>query len=216
VLLRCVALLAIALLPRPAVAGFDLTIQAIFTPSFTPDRVVDFDDFDVGEILEAGEFVAPGVTFGGAAGATLQQAIVVDLGGGNHALRQVNLGSAEAPVLTDIAFTFAAPARSVGADADATGNATNLFPQARCYGGGDYLNFVSVGGTVNSFFGFEGQAASTPIDVLVYDYATDEPAIGMTIDDLANEYAPEPRAAVMSAAALACVATRASRRSRRA
>lgn len=214
--LRCVALLAIALLPGPAAAGFDLTIQAIFSLTFTPDQVVDFDDFAVGEILEAGEPVAPGVTFGGEAGATPQQAIVVDLGGGNRALRQVNLGSPEAPVLTDIAFTFADPLRSVGADVDATGNGTNLFPQARCYGGGDYLNFVSVGGTVNSFFGFEGQPASTPIDVLVYDYVTDEPAIGMTIDDLAIQYAPEPGAAATASIALVSLASLAPRRSRRA
>lgn len=216
-LLRCVALLAIALLPRPAVAGFDLTIEAIFTLTFAPDQVVDFDDFDVGEILEAGDPVAPGVTFGGAAGATLQQAIVVDLGAGNRALRQLNLGSPETPMLTEIAFTFADGARSVGADADATGNTTNLFPLAQCFAAdGEALNFVSVGGSVNSFFGFRGEAASTPIGILVYGHATDDPSIGMTIDDLAIEYVPESEAAALTAAALAGIATRARWRPRRA
>jgi hypothetical protein len=207
-------LLVVALFVGPAASGFDPTITAIFTIDFTPDVVIDFEDLAIGEILESGDPVAPGVTFGGAPGAT-QQAIVVDTGGGNRALQQVDFGQPGNPNLTAIAFTLADPARSAAAQVHAIGSSM-LNPMATCYGaGGDILSFVSIGGAVDSFFGFRGQPVSTPIGVLTYDYAADEPSIGMTVDNLAIQFAPEPGAAATALAAMASVAPLARRRATR-
>jgi hypothetical protein len=206
--LRIAVLVAVAAIARPAAAGFDLTIDAVFTQSFTPDLVVDFEAFAIGEILESGDPVAEGITFGGAADTALQPAIVVDTGGGNRALRQINLGTPLAPVLTEIAFTFAPTVRSVGAQADAFGDSPGgFFPLAEIFEpSADILGFVSVGGSVNSFFGFQGESTSTPIGILVYSYADGDPATGMTIDDLALQYVPEAGAAGATLAALAGIA----------
>nr|BDD45820.1 hypothetical protein 19 [bacterium] len=64
--------------------------------NFTPDRVITFDSLTVGTILQTGDPIAPGVTFGGALRAGplagnyfLEKALVVDTGGGNLALERM-------------------------------------------------------------------------------------------------------------------------------
>lgn len=68
--------------------------QPIFDLTFTPDRVITFDNLTPGTILEPGDTIAPGVTFGGVTIPVfgwdfVERALVVDTGGGNLALERI-------------------------------------------------------------------------------------------------------------------------------
>jgi hypothetical protein len=212
---KSLVVLSIALLAQPAWAGLDVTIQSAFTLDFPADVVVDFEGLSIGQVLEPGDPITGLVTFGGPGTAAQQRAIVADDGTGNHVLRQIDLGAPGPAAMSEIAFTIALPARSLGAFVDAAGNATNFFPQVRVFeANGDITSFVSVGGPVIQFFGMKGQDASIPIAYASYNYATESPPTPMELDDLTIDLVPEPHEAGAAGASLAALVWLSRRRAR--
>lgn len=204
--------------PRRAEAGFDLSYDPLFVQGFVADQVVSFDDLTPGAVLETGDPVAPGVTFGGVPGNVVERAIVVDEGGGDLALRSVDVGSEAAPQQSRVAFSFASGVLGVGAVASMTaGNSTTTFPLCEIYDGTlDMLNFISVGGPVASFFGWIGDETSRPIRFVSYGYVAQQPETPFGVDDLAILHAPEPGVSALAVAALLALARSASASARRA
>jgi hypothetical protein len=97
-----------------ALAGFAAPAAAIEdagAADFTATGSVDFDDLAPGTVLEPGDPVAPGVTFGGVFPEE-ESALVVDLGGGERALEQRVRENGSSSVVT---FRFATPVEAAAA-----------------------------------------------------------------------------------------------------
>lgn len=196
-----------ALAAPPARADYDLSYDSLYSQTFTADQIVSFDDLVPGTVLEMGDPVAPGVTFGGVSGAVVEQALVVDAGGGDLELRSMNVG---APQQSRIAFQFASDVVGVGAVVSMTaGNSSTTFPLCEILDAvPQSLAFISVGGSVDSFFGWLGDETSRPTRFVDYEYAGSSPEASFGLDDLAILYVPEPASTAQAAAALAALASR--------
>jgi len=186
-------------------------IVAAGSGDFVATGGLDFDDLTPGTVLGPGDPLAPGVTFGGVFPAE-EEALVVDLGSGNHALEQRVRANGSSSVLS---FTFAAPVTAASATVTvfAAGN-----------GNPGVLAFDAGGAELGSWGA--APAEGVPLDLGFRDALPPEPGIGrlayatsqggagaerFRVDDLV--FAPEPAAA--GAAAAAAITLTAWRRRRR-
>ncbi len=210
--LFCAACAVLTLAGQNAHADFDLSYTTTSTKSFSADQEIDFDHLVPGAILTPGDPISPGVSFGGVGEGAEQRALVIDTGGGDLALQQINLGTEMDPDQSRIVFAFDADVRSVGADLNALGSFESN-PNSYNYDATlDALGFISVGGDVIGFLGWIGTEESRPTRFLEYQYVGVQPATPLAVDDLAILYVPEPAPACAQLAVLCGLSALARRR----
>lgn len=192
-------------------AGPALAIEAAGSGDFEATGTVDFDDLAPGTVLLPGAAIAPGVTFGGVYPSE-ESALVVDLGGGNHALEQQVRENGSSSVIT---FRFATPVHAAAATvtvlAEGDGNPGVMAFDSTPASLSSWGSGLPAG--MPSSMGFRGAEPPEPgITYLVL--ATSVGGAGaerFRVDDLA--FAPEPvGAGAAAAAALMLAAWRRRRR----
>jgi len=186
-------------------------IEAAGSEDFVATGSLDFDDLTPGAVLAPGDPLAPGVTFGGVFPAE-EEALVVDLGGGNRALEQRVRANGSS---SSISFTFATPVHAASATVTVVA-AGNGNPGVSAYdAGGAELGSWGFGPAegVPSYMGFRNALPPEPGIGRIF-YGTSQGGEGaerFRVDDLV--FAPEPAGA--GAAAVAAIALAAWRRRRR-
>lgn len=89
------------------------------------DILLDFNDLTVGQVLNEGDVIAPGVTFG-IAGISNVTAVVVDQGGGDLALEMILANPSAQTNPSGIGFTLDAPFEGVFASWERTSGLSNF------------------------------------------------------------------------------------------